>query len=103
MTPILMHGGMGSEGSLAKDQTFSGFSFVHPSLSFILNCETSVTLITTDLLLNVVNHSDLNRFHELSLLFNGACIVQKQLLWFPSTAQYNQAESLRICGLKKGI
>ena len=26
-------GGGGSEGSLAKDQTFSGFSFVHPSLS----------------------------------------------------------------------
>ena len=25
-------GGGGSEGSLAKDQTFSGFSFVHPSL-----------------------------------------------------------------------
>ena len=26
----------GSEGSLAKDQTFSGFSFVHPSLMTIL-------------------------------------------------------------------
>ena len=26
-------GGGGSEGGLAKDQTFSGFSFVHPSLS----------------------------------------------------------------------
>ena len=24
----------GSEGSLAKDQTFSGFSFVHPSLIY---------------------------------------------------------------------
>ena len=29
--------GEGSEGSLAKDQTFSGFSFVHPSLS-VSNC-----------------------------------------------------------------
>ena len=28
--------GGGSEGSLAKDQTFSGFSFVHPSLRKII-------------------------------------------------------------------
>ena len=30
-------GGGGSEGSLAKDQTFSGFSFVHPSLRIGVN------------------------------------------------------------------
>ena len=29
--------GGGSEGGLAKDQTFSGFSFVHPSLTSLLS------------------------------------------------------------------
>ena len=31
-----MPNGGGSEGGLAKDQTFSGFFFVHPSLMFII-------------------------------------------------------------------
>ena len=34
-------GGGGGEGGLPKDQTFSGFSFVHPSL--IVSCSKNLT------------------------------------------------------------